>query len=78
MAKISGKQQQDMMTSVWKLFVTVVKVAAFNIIVSSIIPSHKYLLDQGQFQRKLSGISDKKASVLKPIRFPAASQLLRQ
>ena len=27
---------------------------------------------------KLSGISDKKASVLKPIRFPAASELLRQ
>ena len=52
MAKISGKQQQDMMTSMWKLFVTIVKVAAFNIIVSSIIPSHKYLLDQGMFQRR--------------------------
>ena len=51
MAKISGRQQQEMITSVWKLFVTVIKVAAFNVIVQSIIPNEKYLLDQG-FRRQ--------------------------
>lgn len=51
MAKISGRQQQEMMASVWKLTVTVVKVVAFNVIVQSIIPNDKYLLDQG-FRRQ--------------------------
>ena len=52
MCKLTGKQRQEMYTSMMKLVVTVMKVVLFNIIVSSIIPEDKYYLDRG-FRRQL-------------------------
>ena len=40
-ARLTGKQQQEMYVSVWKLIITLVVVIAFNQIVDSIIPQEK-------------------------------------